>query len=264
MSENSLITSVGPAAKSVWSGIQEYAGKNEGIYKGIQLGAIILGSMPAAECGANLNRTFSSFMDVSDAAGIVPDTMGALGDLKNNLIENCSEYGKHDKLSDRIKNIKIDVLSFAQNVSVIALDSLAVVALCGGAGLLDLGKMAASIGGAEIFGATPLAFVAKVALCPTMRVVYIVVLATSTLSEIRSYRSAADSKDDSRQVKREALWKIASNTTGIALQSLLLVVSANPVVSVGLGLVNVSTAIAAGVVKTEAMRKYFNAVENAA
>ncbi len=236
---------------SLYNGIKEYGRSQQGMYDAIQGLGLFLGAVP-------LNDIFQDHLNIQDAFQMLPDSMDALADLKKSF----SDFGKQDGIVNKLKSIKFDFLSIVLNASVITLDGLTIVAVCGAAKLLDLGKLASGIGAFQIFGVAPLAFVAKIALSPAIRVVYIVVLASSTLVEIRKIAAAKGGHEanrlENRQTRREAQFKIARNVTRIALQVLSLSSLANPALLLGMGAVAAVTGMTQGVMKTNAMRKYFN------
>ncbi len=245
-----------PALSScLYNGIKEYMGSQQGMYDAIQGLGLFCGTVPLF---SGLNEIVQDHLSLQDAFQMLPDSMDALADLKKSF----SDFGKQDGILNKLKSIKFDFLSIVLNASVLTLDGLTIVAVCSAAKLMDFGKLASGIGAFQIFGIAPLAFVAKIALSPAIRVVYIVVLTSSTLLEIRKIAAAKGGHEAKRlensQIRREAQFKISRNVTRIALQVLALSALANPILLVGMGAVAAITGTAEGVMKTNAMRKYFN------
>ncbi|NGX57891.1 MAG: hypothetical protein K940chlam3_00790 [Chlamydiae bacterium] len=233
-------------ASSVIGGCREYFTTQDAMFRGIELINTMIPCLPSNEGLENLKELFDNHQNIHDCFQMVPDSLRA---ISAKTIQNCKEH---------------KFLELATTINGLFLSTLCLTAGAGAVKLVDLGKLAASIGQFEIFGVNPLKSIVAIPLLPAIRISYISVLALSGFQALRTYRENCDNtlvdgaKRKAETARREALWAVARNTMRIALQVICLVGCASIPTLIAVGVVASVTGMAARIVATDSMREYFN------
>lgn len=238
MSDN-FIASLGGAC-------QEYFSTLDGVYRGAELVNEVIPVLPTIEGLANIKEIFQNCLDVQDCFNVIPDSIDATFKVLKPIKEFHSD----------------DIVTVALTVGVLALDTLSIVAVAGGAKLIDLGKLAARLGRVEAFGINPVRYMA---LGTAIRGVYIYVLAIDagkSLYKVYQLSGKTLTEDAARRKaeteRREALWNVTRNTTRITLQVICIAGCSSIPILLAFGVCASVTGMAAKIVATDSMRHYFN------